>query len=206
MTSLMEYKRANLLIKRYGIKSVDNKYVSSAEDAIRFAAGRPIAMKVISNKALHKTKSGLVKLNLLGKEDIRNAFYSLSKLAKKFRPYKIQVQSMIKGGLEIIIGGKTDPQFGKLILIGLGGVYVEVFRDFALRVCPISERDAINMLNQLKSKRIMAPDPSSEKMLIGLLRKVSRLLLENENILELDLNPLILHDGTYDAVDIRILE
>ncbi len=205
MPELMEYSKANLLLKKYGIRSVDNEYVSTADGAVQFAKGRPIVLKAISNKALHKSKNGLIKLNLETDEEIRSAFASLAKKAEKFRPYKIQAQHMVKNGLEIIIGGKTDSQFGKLILIGLGGIYVETFKDFALRVCPINSYDAKSMLNQLRSKSIIAPNPESERMIEELLLKVSRLLNDND-ISELDLNPLILHDGTYDAVDLRILK
>ncbi len=201
----MEYSKANLLLKRYGIRAVDNKYISSAEDAVKFAAGKPIVLKAISNKALHKTKSGLIQLNLNTPQDIAAAYKLLSKRAQKFRPYKIQAQHMVKNGIEIIIGGKVDGQFGQLILIGLGGIYVEIFKDFALRVCPISKYDARTMINQLKSKKVLAPDEKGEQLLESLLIKVSKMLSEN-NITELDLNPLILHDGTYDAVDIRILK
>jgi succinyl-CoA synthetase beta subunit len=205
MPALMEYSKANLLLKRYGIRSVDNKYVSSAQEAVQFAKGRPIVLKAISGKAMHKSKSGLIQLNLQSEDEIKKAFATLVKKANEFKPYKIQAQHMVKNGLEIIMGGNTDPQFGKLILIGLGGIYVETFKDFALRVCPITARDARSMLKQLRSKSIIAPNPESEKMIEGLLLKVSKLFTEND-MTELDLNPLILHDGTYDAVDLRILE
>ncbi len=205
MPELMEYSKANFLLKKYGIRSVGSKYVSTAVEAVQFAKGKPIVLKAISTRALHKSKSGLIQLNLQGEVEIKKAFTALTKKAGKFKPYKMQAQHMVKNGLEIIMGGNTDPQFGKLILIGLGGIYVETFKDFALRVCPITPRDARSMLNQLKSNGIIAPDDASKKMIGELLLKVSRLFYEND-ISELDLNPLILHDGTYDAVDLRILK
>lgn len=112
---------------------------------------------------------------------------------------------MVKNGIEIIIGGKTDQQFGKMILIGLGGIYVETFKDFALRLCPITEHDAESMLNQLKSRKVLAPDEKSSKMIKELLLKVSR-MFENSDLTELDLNPVLLHDNTYDAVDLRLIK
>ena len=204
MPALMEYGKANLLLKKYGIRTVDNKYVSSAQEAIRFANGRPIVLKAISGKALHKSKSGLIQLDLQTDEGIKKAFGALVQRAGKFRPYKIQAQHMVKGGVEIIIGGNTDQQFGKMILLGLGGIYVETFKDFALRACPITRHDADSMIDQLRSSRIVAPDQKARKMLHSLLLDVSKMFMANK-ITELDLNPLILHDGTYDAVDIRIL-
>jgi hypothetical protein len=113
-------------------------------------------------------------------------------------------QQMVRGGTEIIIGGKIDPQFGKMVLLGLGGIYVETFKDFALRLCPITKYDAISMLKQLRSSAIVAPDKKTAERITELLLKTSRMYTEN-NITELDLNPVLIHDGTYDAVDLRMI-
>ena len=201
---LMDYKNAHRMLSKYGIKIVEGKYVSDVKEAISFSKGTPIAMKAISEKALHKSKNKLVGLNLASEDAITKSYNELSRKAKKFRPYKILAQKMITDGTEIIIGGKTDTQFGKMILIGLGGIYVETFKDFALRLCPINRYDAESMLQQLRSKRIIAPDSKTSGLVVNLLLNVSRMFTEN-NITELDLNPLILHDGTYDAVDLRII-
>ena len=205
MAGLVAYMEAYRLMKKYGIKTVQSAYVSSAAQAIKFAAGEPIVLKAISGKALHKTKSGLVKLNLTGDSQISAAFTHLTKAAEKYKPYKILAQHMVPQGIEVIMGGREDAQFGKLILFGLGGIYVETFKDVSIRVCPIRKTDAQSMLDDLKSKSIIAKDAKSASMLEELLMKVSRMLVEND-IKELDLNPLILHDGTYDAVDLRILK
>lgn len=203
MARLLEYEKARILLDKYGIRSVDSKYLLSEKDAAKFAEGGNIAMKAISQKALHKTKSGLVMLNV-SRDNAEKAFAELSRKAEKYKPYKILGQRMAPSGLEIIVGSRTDEQFGKLILIGLGGIYVEVFRDFALRVCPISRHDAEAMIGQLKSKSVIAKDAGSEHMLVELLLKVSKMLSEND-IAELDLNPIILHDKGYDAVDLRVM-
>lgn len=205
MTGLVEYMEAYRLMKKYGIKTVQSAYVSSAAQAVKFAAGKPIVLKAISGKALHKTKRGLVALNLTGDSQISAAFTHLTKAAEKYKPYKILAQHMVPQGIEVIMGGREDAQFGKLILFGLGGIYVETFKDVSIRVCPIRKTDAQSMLDDLKSKSIIAKDAKSASMLEELLMKVSRMLVEND-IKELDLNPLILHDGTYDAVDLRVLE
>ncbi|MEM3883562.1 MAG: acetate--CoA ligase family protein, partial [Methanothrix sp.] len=98
-----------------------------------------------------------------------------------------------------------DPQFGKLILVGLGVIYVEVFKDVSVRLCPITEYDANAMIESLKSKQIMLADERNGKIVKNLLLKVSEFLVKNQKITELDLNPIILHDGTYDAVDLRLI-
>lgn len=202
--ALVEYFAAERLLKKGRIRSVESKYVKSADAAVGFSSGGKIVLKAVSGRALHKSKSGLVMAGLSTPEEVRSAFRALEKKAAKYRPYKILAQKMVKGGIEIIIGGNEDPQFGKMILLGLGGIYVEVFKDFALRVCPITMGDAISMVRQLRSKAVIAPDPKSERMVAELVLKAAR-MYQNSRIKELDLNPIILHDGTYDAVDIRMI-
>ena len=204
MVGLWDYDKARNLVRRYGIRSVESSYVKNGDDAARFANGGPIVLKVLSEKALHKSRSGLIRLNLYTKDDITAAYSDLEKKAQQLRPYKVMAQKMVRGGTEIIIGGNTDQQFGKMILIGLGGIYVETFKDFALRVCPITDFDAQSMLNQMRSKAVIAPSEEAESMIKSLLISAAKMFAENE-ITEFDLNPLILHDGTYDAVDLRVM-
>ena len=130
---------------------------------------------------------------------------SALKKAQEFAPFKILAQVMAKKGIEIILGGNTDPQFGKLILIGLGGIYVETFKDAASRVCPISSYDAKEMLLQLKSHSVIAPTPEAEKRVVDLLLKASKMFFETK-INELDLNPVIINENGYEAVDIRMID
>lgn len=203
---LLEYFKAKSLLEKYGISSIESKYVSSADDAVRFSKGNKIVLKVISEKELHKSKAGLVKLGLEGNNEIRSSYKELETKAKRIAPYKIIAQKMAGKGIEAIIGGREDPQFGQMVLIGLGGIYVEAFKDFALRSCPITQYDANEMLDQLKSGSILTYNGKSTKMLTGLLLKVSKLLKENPSIKELDLNPVILRETGYDIVDIRVLQ
>ncbi|MCL5433715.1 MAG: acetate--CoA ligase family protein [Candidatus Marsarchaeota archaeon] len=200
----MDYDKAGLLLNSYGLHVVESKFVTSADDAISFANEDEIVLKVITPKATHKTKNGLIYANLYGEEAIKKAYNSLVKRAKQFKPFEILAQPMIKNGVEIIIGGNTDRQFGKILMVGLGGIYVEVFKDVSARVCPINMYDAIAMINELKSKNIIAPNIHEEKLVKELILRVSKMFVEND-IKEFDLNPIILHDKTYDIVDIRIL-
>ncbi|MCL4403403.1 MAG: acetate--CoA ligase family protein [Candidatus Marsarchaeota archaeon] len=204
MVKQLEYMKAEELLNMYGIRVVPAKYVKSAEEALRFSEGEAIVLKAIPSKPAHKSKNGMVAVDLKTQDEIRNGFNKVRKAAHKFAPYKILAQKMIKG-TEIIIGGKQDSQFGKLVLIGLGGVNVEVFRDFSLRLCPITTYDAESMIMQLKSRSIIAGNDKQFRMLKELLLKTSKLMSDND-ISELDLNPVILHDDTYHAVDLRIIE
>jgi succinyl-CoA synthetase beta subunit len=201
---LLDYFEGKDILDKYGIRSVESRYVASGAEAAEFSNNEPIVLKLISDKALHKSKSGLVKLNLKG-PDVSKAYDELSSKGKDLKPYKIIAQKMSKGGIEIIIGGRVDPQFGKLILLGLGGIYVEVFKDFALRICPITKNDALDMINQLRSKEVITFKGEDTEMLVKLLLSVSRMLVENERITELDLNPLMIREGSYEAVDIRMI-
>lgn len=203
--TLIDYMEGYRILKKYGIRSVESGYVKSADEAVKFSKGRSIVLKVISQKAVHKSRSGLVALNLGSDSEIRRAYGTLTGRALRFRPFKILAQRMAKGGVEVIIGGNTDQQFGKLIMMGLGGIYVETFKDVASRVCPISRRDARSMLLQLRSHSIIAPDAAAEKRVIDLLLKASR-MFENTDINELDLNPIIMHGNGYEAVDIRMID
>jgi succinyl-CoA synthetase beta subunit len=202
---LLDYMLAKKLLEKYKIRSVDSKYVESADDAVRFSAGGKIVLKLLSDKALHKTKAGLVKLGLKGEGEIRAAYGDLSRRGKSLMPYKILAQKMAEGGVEIIIGGNTDRQFGKMLLVGLGGIYVETFKDVQLRLCPITKADAEDMLFGLESRKIITYDGKAEEEVVELLLKVSKMFTENKRIVELDLNPVIIRQGSYDAVDIRII-
>jgi succinyl-CoA synthetase beta subunit len=203
--TLIDYMEGYKILDRYGIRSVESGYVESADEAVKFSRGKSIVLKAISQNAVHKSRSGLVALNLSSDKEIRSAYGALTKRAQEFKPFKVLAQHMAKSGVEVIIGGNTDQQFGKLILMGLGGIYVETFKDVATRVCPISRRDAMSMLMQLRSHKIIAPDPAAEKRVIGLLLKISK-MFENTDIKELDLNPVIMHSNGYEAVDIRMID
>ncbi len=201
---LSDYFSGEKLLEKYGISSIGSWYADSADEAISKAKKGPIVMKVISGKALHKSKSGLVMLNLRTDDEIRSAFRKLSEKAKALKPYRVIVQRMSKGGIELIIGGKTDPQFGKVILLGLGGIYVEALKDVVIRVCPINAQDAEKMIGSLKSGGVISSG-SDPKLLAGLLVKVSK-LLQSTDLKELDLNPVIIRKDGYDIADIRILK
>jgi len=202
---MLDYMQAKRLLDKYGIRSIDGRYVGAAGDAVAFSKGKGIVLKLISDKAVHKSKEGLVKLDLRGKEEITSAFNYLVRKGERLRPYKILAQKMSGGGVEVIIGGSTDKQFGRMLLVGLGGIYVETFRDVELRLCPINKDDAKEMLLDLRSSGAITYKGVATEMLASLMVKVSRLLIENEGVDELDLNPVIVREDSYDVVDIRII-
>ncbi len=202
---LLDYIKASVLLEKYGIRSIRSSYVSTPEEAIKFAGEKNIVLKLLSSKALHKSKAGLVKVGLFDEKHIRSAFGDLVNKGKELKPYKIVAQEMSFGGIEVIIGSNIDQQFGKMVLIGLGGIYVESFKDTSLRICPITRQDAQDMVDQLKSRDVITHGGKSRDMIVGLILKVAKLVQEND-ISELDLNPVIIRENGYDVVDIRILK
>ncbi len=202
---LVDYLKAKSLLERYGIRSVRSRYVKSADEAIDFAGRKRIVLKALSEKELHKSKAGLVRLDLGNAAEIKKAYNELESRSAGLGQYKIIAQEMAQSGAEVILGGREDSQFGKLVLIGLGGIYVEAFRDFALRTCPITRYDAAEMLGQLRACEVITHHGKATAMVERLLLQISALLERNRWIKELDLNPVILREDSYDVVDIRVL-
>ena len=184
----------------------------SSMDAAQKAAakiGFPVALKLISAKFLHKSDSGALALNIAGPEKLAKEYGRLAEMAKDSPDgYSILVQAFRPGRSELIIGGRLDPQFGPVILLGLGGIYAEVLRDTSLRVCPIDERDAHEMIHSLKCYPILAGargrKPVDETALIKILMGVSRLMVQSRPS-ELDINPLLVRDDGLWAADARII-
>ncbi len=195
------------IVQKHGIKFVETIPAKTEKQAIAACKkiGFPVAMKLVSSKISHKTDAGGVILNINSDKEAVNALTKLKKLSG-FR--FAAVQKMVKG-IEIIIGGKTDENFGPTILFGLGGIFVETFKDYSVRVCPITPLDAKEMVQEIKAHQILiglrgkkgANIPLIEKEIL----KVSKMLLSEKKIKELDLNPLIATPHDVVAVDTRIV-
>jgi len=167
--------------------------------------GFPLAIKLSSSIISHKTDVGGVVLNVHSNNDAIHAFL---KLKKKKGFESVVVQKMVSG-TEIIIGGKLDENFGPTILFGMGGIFVETFKDYSLRICPITSRDASEMISSIKGiallKGTRGQKGTNLKLIQKELLKVSRLLVKEKQIKELDLNPLIATQKSVLAVDARII-
>jgi acetyltransferase len=200
---ILEYVEGFNLLKKYGIKVAETKVVNSLEEAYEFANNRKIVLKLYSEKATHKAKLGLVKIDL-SKEEIKEAFNQLRKIGKKFEPYEIIAQEMLKPGKEAIIGANEDEQFGKFIIFGLGGSYVEVFKDVSSRLCPINKKEAREMIEEVKAKDILFKNEKMKEKISALVAKVSK-IVEKENIKELDINPIMIYENSYKVADVRIM-
>ena len=205
---LMEHETKEIL-EGIGIRTTGFLVARSEDEALALSEkiGFPVVMKIVSPDVVHKTDAGGVKLNLTCTEDVRRAYREIIETFKYQHIEGVTVQKMAKPGIEAIIGVTRDPSFGPLIMFGLGGVFVEILRDVSFRILPITEKDASEMIAEIRGAAILegyrgkAVDLES---LSQLLLKISRLVMENSEISELDINPLFLYPDGYITVDSRM--
>ncbi len=189
------------ILAAYGVPLPKSALARNAEEAVAAAEamGYPVVIKIASPDILHKTDIGGVKLNLASAGDVRDAFDLIVYRATRHMPdatiWGCQVQQMVKGGKEVIIGMNRDPQFGPLLMFGLGGVYVEALKDVTFRVAPIDRREAKEMLSEIRAYNLLrgvrGEKPSDLDAIADTLVRVSQLVTDFPNIVELDINPLL---------------
>jgi len=208
---------ASKILKIYGLPIVPNKLAISPDEAALVALniGFPVVMKIMSDDIIHKSDAKGVVLNINSVEEARNTYTSIIEQVLQIMPEArikgIQVSKMILSGEEVILGIKRDPSFGPIIMFGLGGIYVEVFKDVSFRVAPIDEIIADSMIKQIKSYKILngirGKAPRDIAAIRECLMRLSQLALDCPQIKELDINPLIILEefkGCFVA-DARIL-
>ena len=202
---LTEYD-AKRALSAYGVPCSREILCATFAEARNAAAalGYPVALKVMSPAILHKTEAGVVALRLREEEELRNAYGRLLERAEKFAPgvpvQGVLVQEMVDGGVECFVGVKRDPLFGAMVAVGLGGIYVEVFRDAVLRRAPVSPQEGEAMVRSLRGYPLLAGvrgqklrDVEALGRLIG---AVSDFACSEEELLELDVNPvMVLEEG-----------
>ncbi|MFA5385500.1 MAG: acetate--CoA ligase family protein [Eubacteriales bacterium] len=180
------------------------------DQAVQLASkfGYPSVLKVHSISYIHKSDCGGVKLNLPDENAVRTAFREISAaVADKEQKACVTVQSMAGAGTEVIIGVTTDNHFGKVIMFGLGGVFTEIFEDVTFRLIPITREDAFSMLKSVKGNILLegyrGKPPADSEALVEALLKVSRLVEDNDQIKELDLNPVVVYENGLLVLDGR---
>ena len=214
--SLLEHE-AQALLKSYAITLPPSVLVSSPAELgqARDQLGEvPLAMKVVSRDILHKSDAGAVKLNIVGESEMSQAYAAIVKSSLAYRADAdikgVLVTPMArKGGVEMIIGVTRDPQFGPVMMFGLGGIFVEVLKDVVFRSLPLTAIDAAEMLDEIKAKAILggvrgAP-PVDRKALVDLMLRISQVCLAHPEIAELDLNPILGYADGYALVDARMI-
>src|SRR3954466_7041339 len=199
----------------YGIPVPQEGLAKSADEAVKLAEGMgfPVVLKIVSPQILHKTEAGGVLVGVKSAEEARSGFQKIIDNAKAYDAkadiHGVQVQQMLKGGQEVIVGAVTDPSFGKLVAFGLGGVLVEVLKDVAFRLAPATREDALSMLDGIQAaemlKGVRGSDPVSRDALARLIEKVSQLVSDFPEISEMDLNPVFATKDGAIAADVRIV-
>ncbi len=212
--SLLEYE-AKKLFEIHGAPVPQDCLVQSEDEAVQCALdlGKDVAMKIVSPDILHKSDAGGVRIKLNSEKQIRSAYREIMKKSKQYDPKAdirgILVSPMADEGVEVIIGTKTDDQFGPVIMYGLGGIMVEILKDVAFRVLPISPTDARKMIEETKSYPILdgarGNPPGDKKALRKLLMLCSDIVESYPQIEEMDLNPVIVHQKGVSVVDARII-
>jgi acetyl coenzyme A synthetase (ADP forming)-like protein len=204
-----------LICDAYGITVPQEGVVSSAAEAGKLASsmGFPVVMKIVSPDILHKTEAGGVLVGVKSAEEAVKGYDTIIANAKKYKAdaniVGVQVQQMIKGGQEVIVGAVTDGSFGKLVAFGLGGVLVEVLKDITFRLAPATNTDALSMLDGIQAaemlKGVRGGDPVNREALANLIVRVSQLVSDFPEISEMDLNPVFASKDGAVAADVRIV-
>src|SRR5689334_5762776 len=204
-----------LVCDAYGISVPQEGVATSAADAQKMASsmGFPVVMKIVSPDILHKTEAGGVIVGVKSAEEAKSGYDAIVANAKKYKAdaniLGVQVQQMIKGGQEVIVGAISDDSFGKLVAFGLGGVLVEVLKDVTFRLAPATGEDALSMLDGIAAaevlKGVRGSEPVNREALAGTIVRVSQLVHDFPEISELDLNPVFASSTGAIAADVRIL-
>ncbi|MDB5559170.1 MAG: hypothetical protein JWQ36_2104, partial [Enterovirga sp.] len=204
-----------LVCDAYGIPVPKEGVASSASDATRLAdsMGYPVVLKIVSPDILHKTEAGGVLVGLKSADEVAKGYETILANAKNYKADAkidgVQIQQMLKGGTEVIVGAITDGSFGKLVAFGLGGVLVEVLKDITFRLAPATHDDALSMLDGIQAnemlKGVRGGDAVSREALASVIVKVSQLVSDFPEISELDLNPVFATKDDAIAADVRIV-
>jgi acyl-CoA synthetase (NDP forming) len=211
---LTEFESKRLL-KQAGIPVVETKLAKTPKEAVSFSQkmGFPVALKIASPDVIHKSDSGGVKLSLSNAAEVKKAYDEILKKVRKRYPkaavHGVSVQKMVRPGTEVIVGTTKDPQFGPVIMFGLGGVFVELLKDVSFRIVPLKRKDAQEMIQEIKGYPLLrgyrGKEPASLPALIGVILKISKFIEKNPQIKELDLNPIVAYRAKAVAVDARII-
>jgi acyl-CoA synthetase (NDP forming) len=194
------------LLKIYKIKTTNYKLVKKEEDLKNLGLKFPVALKVCSNKILHKTDVGGVKLGIKDMVELKKTF---KEFKAKFPKENLLVDQMEEKGVEVIIGLVQDPTFGLSIMAGVGGIYTELYKDVSFRVVPVDRYDAEQMVEEIKGKKLLEGFrniQANKKLVVDLIMKASKIGEElMHHIDQMDLNPVFIYKNDYCVVDAKLI-
>ena len=204
------------ILRAYGFPLPASKLAKSKKEAVDASKkiGYPVVLKIASPQIIHKSDAGGVKVNLQNAKDVENAFDTIIKNAKKYNKKAdikgVLVVEMVKGGKEMIIGSKLEPGFGPVVMLGMGGIYVEVLKDVTFKLAPMTNIEADDMISSIKTKKILegvrGEKPSDIKKLSECIQRLSQLVSDFNEIKELDMNPVLVMEKNKGCkvLDVRI--
>jgi acetate---CoA ligase (ADP-forming) len=197
-----------------GIQPVKGKIIHNEADLKSITMRYPVALKLLSRDTSHKTDIGGVRLDIHNKKDLQSAFLEMKKSIAKLKPRPVidgfLVQEMAQQGIEFFVGGRIDPAFGPIVMTGLGGTYIEIFKDTVLRLAPVTKLEAWDMLRQLKAYSLLEGARGGMRAdinaLVDVICRISFLMVAACGISEIDLNPVIVHTESkgVSTVDARV--
>jgi acetyltransferase len=198
----------NLRIPRANLAPTADEAVSLAE-----SIGYPVVLKIASPDILHKTDVGGVKVSLQNPSDVRDAFdlivYRAQRYVSGARIWGCLVQEMVPKGTEILVGMSRDPQFGPLVTFGMGGIYVETLKDVTFRVAPFGREDATAMLGEIRAHALLdgvrGQKALDKNAVVEALLRISQLVTDFPQIVELDINPLVVYEQGAISLDMRLV-
>ena len=203
------------VLRQAGVPVVETELAGSKPEAVAISSkmGFPVVLKIASTDITHKSDSGGVKVGLHTVAEVESAYDDIMSSVKRKNPKAeiqgVSVQNMAKQGVEVIIGMSRDPQFGPVIMFGLGGVMVEILKDVSFRLIPLTEKDAHAMIKEIKGYPLLegyrGQEPCDIRSLECLLLQVSDFVECNPDVEELDLNPVFAYGDGVIAVDARIV-
>jgi acyl-CoA synthetase (NDP forming) len=213
--SILTEFESKRFLKQVGIPVVETRLAKNQKEAVSISQkiGFPVALKITSPDVVHKTDSGGVKLGLKNASEVKKAYEAILKSVTKKYPraliHGISVQKMAPPATEVIIGTSKDPQFGPVIMFGVGGIFVEVLKDVSFRVIPVNRKDAQEMIREIKGFPLLqgyrGKEPANIPDLVEMILKISRFINENSQIREMELNPVFAYKDKALAVDARII-
>jgi acyl-CoA synthetase (NDP forming) len=213
--SILTEFESKKILKQVGIPIIETRLAKNQKEAVSISQkiGFPVALKISSPDVIHKTDSGGVKLALKNVAEVKSAYAEIIKRVKQQHPnapiHGVSVQKMARPGTEVIVGTSKDPQFGSVIMFGLGGIFIEVLKDVSFRIIPLDPKDAQEMIKEIKGypllQGIRGKEPANISALVEMIFKISNFIEKNPQIKELELNPIFAYGDGVVAVDARII-
>ncbi|MGB7290985.1 MAG: acetate--CoA ligase family protein [Thermodesulfobacteriota bacterium] len=212
---LLSEQKAYELLRKHGVSVPANRIVKRKEDAAKVAReiGFPVVMKIVSPQVIHKSDVGGVITGVESEKEAERSFVEIINRVKNKKPEAeikgVIVEKQMPPGLELIVGGKSDQSFGKVISFGLGGKLVEFMKDVVLRVLPLNRNEISNMIREIKGYTLIRgyrdETPKDEETLVNTIKAVSELFYEDKDLIEFDINPLMLYEKGACSVDARLI-